>query len=276
MPTTYDYVKGQTDANAAPTWGGTAPGSWTNGDSGRMQEGGPVTLTNVTALAGKTLDAFTVTPGCAVSLGSEAGAFALNVNTTPGTSALDYNGKGPTTCYIKGGTSKEISVIVWRPLTAILLRLTDAVNSILRVLTGSVYIGDDVTVDQVECYGSTVTEIASHASDVVGNCKMFDRSTLLIKRRLAGTITVPAGCKLIYDVPTTTATSQTITLAGGTLEVRNGSVVVFGGSGTLDLSRLEKAGYTVTLTECEGLTVKEGPTAVTISSTVIGKGARYE
>jgi hypothetical protein len=271
---TYDYIKGQTDLTLAGTWG-TAVASWSNGDSARMQEGGPVTLTNVTAMAGKTLDAFTVTPGCSVQLGSESGYMSLNVNSTPGTSAFDYNGRAAGPCYIRGGTAKEISVIVWRPVSNILGRFIDIVNATLRVLSGSCYIGDDATVAAIETYGSSVTEIATHASDTIADCKMFDRSTLTMKRRLAGAITVPPGCTLNYDVDTTTTTSQSVTLAGGTLVVRKGSMVVVGGSGILDLRNLERAGYTITLTGCEGLTILRGPTSVTITETKVGKGATY-
>ena len=174
--------------------------------------------------------------------------------------------------YAKGGSTAVWNKVIWQPDngTAVLYAQNVTINT-LEVYAGLVKCPASVIVDVVKASQGGQVLIAEHASDTVGNVTVRSGSTVEVRRRIAGTVTIEQGGTLIYDVDTTTA-SGTITINGGTLIHIKGRLVVVGSSGVYDYSRSQKA-YAVAITETPSLVERFGAVAHTFTRTVEGTGS---
>ena len=272
---TYRRLKGQTDAANASTWSpATAPSAWhATNDSMQMDEGANSPLaTNVdTAWAGKSLVNVTITSGCKDDIGSAANPLAVTVSGT----VRDYGGGNAR--YFSG-TWVNFEFAPANPNCVCYLS-SWTLTGTLYVLAGTMILRGSVIlagVDRIVVSGNAAMEIPEHGSDTIPcPVQLTGNAVLSVKRLVTGDILVGDRARLRYDVKSTTDTG-TITLAGGTMELINGSCSVDGQSGVFDWSGLEQAGgYTVDLTEHPALTEKTGAIQPgTFTRTVKGSGSR--
>lgn len=259
-----EYKKGSTDASAtASYYGGALP---VDADTLRFSEGaGLFNVQTTTAIAGVTLAAMAVSDGCAVQIGDADNPLRVDITD------LQIFGRGPA-YYLQGGTDAGVlTTCLFDPANgSAKLNLYSLANTTLRVFGGIVTAPSSVSVNVVEVDGPGVVILQEHASDTLeGTSRVCNGGVLICRRRIAGTITVGEGGTLEYDVDTTTTTSQSIQLLGGKLIVKKGSVIVNECKGEYDLTKLEKTGYTHTITERKGVTERVGGLEPTYSRTTI-------
>jgi hypothetical protein len=137
-----------------------------------------------------------------------------------------------------------------------------------------VVVPGDVTLAGIDILGPATVVAQEHASDTIGAVNIANGGRLIARRRLAGTCTIGEGGAMEYDVDTTNTTGQSVVLMGGEVMLRKGSLVVTGRKGTLDYSRLEKTGYTLTIEDHPGLTERQGGILPTFSRTTPTKPSR--
>jgi hypothetical protein len=267
-----EYVKGATDANAGASYStGAKPVS---GDELNFSAGSGVFNVNTsTALVAVDLLKLSVREGCSVQIGDESNPLAVDINQTS-TGIFEYYGGG-TAVYLKGGNGGVIYEIKWAPANgAARLNLLTCANTILRAYSGIVVVPGDVTLAGIDILGPATVVAQEHASDTIGTVNIANGGRLIARRRLAGTCTIGEGGAMEYDVDTTNTTGQSVVLMGGEVMLRKGSLVVTGRKGTLDYSRLEKTGYTLTIEDHPGLTERQGGILPTFSRTTPTKPSR--
>lgn len=273
-------LKGSTDAgNAASYSPALAPSGWSAGDTLTCAEGAntnfSVGMTAMAAIGGGGLASLTITTACADNFGAQADPLSVDVSGT-----LENNGAGDYG-YFAAGSGGTIDTIIFNPANPnYRMYLQSAANNTLRIMAGTFTVGGSVTLGDIEVVGPATLVVPEHASDTIGNIRVAAGGRARVRRRIAGGANIDAGGELEYDVDTATA-SANINMNGGLLRHKKGSVVISGYSGTYDWSQLEKtgvggSGYTLTITEYEGLTEKTGPIRPggTVTRTVRGKGSR--
>lgn len=274
MPSNIEYVKGATDLSLTGTYsGGALP---IDGDSLFFSDGGGVVNTNMNALAAIDLARFELRPGFFADIGEAGNPMEIDVDRT--STGIAVLGSRSSKCFFKGGSGSGI----WNDLTVQMVNgsaqvwLQSLSLNAMRVYSGVVRCPATVALGTCDVLGPGTVIADAHASDTIGNGTIANGGTLIARRRISGSIVVGLGGTLIYDVDTATTTG-TITLAGGRIELRKGSMTVSGLSGELDYSKLEKAtsiAYTLTITDHEGLIEKSGSVLPTFSRTTPGKGSR--
>ena len=273
MPTTYTYIKGQTDLSQAGTFAnGTPP----NGDNAAVlvfDTGGQIDQwQNTGALTGVRFDKVLAGPGFASDLGQANGYVQFDCDHGAG-SLLDWRGQG--NLFLQGGsTNATFTKIVWRPIKPATLYVVSATCSAIEVYNGSILIPSTVATGTLVLHRFGRADVQEHASATITGGSMNGQTNLRTQRIISGAFTVGPGCTLVYDVDSTTL-SGLITLEGGTLIVTKGSVQVNGKQGVLDYSGLQKTGYTLTITDNDDLLEKQGPVPwTTINRTTLGNGSQ--
>lgn len=258
------YKKGSTDVSATSSYyGGALP---VDSDNFYMSEGTGIFSTQAsTAIAGVTLASMQVSDGCSVQVGDESNPLRVDITD------LRIYGRGPA-FYFQGGTDAGvITTALFDPAFATArLNLVSLANTTLRVFAGQVVAPSTVTLNNIEVDGPGQVIAQEHASDTIeGTCTVCNGGTLIARRRIAGNVYIGEGGTVIYDVDTTTTTGQTFHLLGGKLMILKGSAVINQRVGMLDYSRLERTGYTFTITERRGVVEQVGGIEPTYSRTVI-------
>lgn len=270
MATDYEYVKGQTDASQAGFYSPAGPpANGTNGDTLGWSEGAGAVGTLLNSITGANLASMTVRSGCKIDLGDGNNPFYTNVVGT-----FNYGGSGKA-WYIAGGSATGvIASLYWEPANGQTAGYFSGVtfSGTVYVYGGYVELNSTCALVDIEVGKGGQALVKEHASDTINDVTVKSGSTLEVRRRIAGTVTIEAGGTLIYDVPTTTA-SGTIKINGGTLVHKKGRLVVNGSSGVYDYSKLEKV-YQVALTETPQLTEIFGPVPPTFTRTTVGQGSR--
>lgn len=267
MPTTYEYVKGATDLSLVGTYSpGVVP---VTGDSLNFSAGSGTITTNMSALTGAVLVNLQTKPGFTAQIGDSGNPMAVDVS---GTATLSG---GSARCYFSGGTGGTWATTIIQPTRSCEFQFVNITMTTMYVFGGTVRITGTAIVDAITVIGGASITIEEHGSDTIGNVQLQNGARMLARRRIAGTVNVGAGCTLEYDVDTTTTTGVITMNSDSSVIIRKGSATVTGVGGTLDYSMLEKNGYTLTVTETEGLTEKAGGVPfTTYTRTQIGKGSK--
>lgn len=276
---TYTHNDGQTDLSVAATYSPAAvPTAGTNGDTLTfVRAGAGFALTNLAALAGRDFLSVVIGPGWRGNFGDGVSSVEFDAyNSGTGNGMIDYQGAGDVASFKLGTVVGRAGKIVFRPSAPTRGSVSGPAGAqvdALYVSGGTFRVLDSVAVGTVDIVGSAQVVIETHASDTVGNVTITGSSTLTIRRRLSGTLVVPPGCTVYYNVKSSTTTGK-ITLVGGKLVWINGAITVDGYSGELDRSGLESS-YALTITDFPGLTERVGPVVPTETRTTpMGVGSK--
>jgi hypothetical protein len=272
-----EYVKGQTSFAATTTYsGGALP---IDADSFFMSEGGGVVDQNPDALDDVDFTRVEMRGAFSADVGSPGSPFEFDCN--QGGAGIVVLASRSANLYLAGGDGG-----VWYDVTmdmqlgtARVFISAVSITGVFKALRGVARFSSTAALDAADLSGPCTVICDAHGSDTIGNVRVSNGATLIVRRRIAGTVLLGEGGTVVYDVDTGTATGL-ITMAGGRLDHRKGSLAIYGMKGEYDYRQLERAAttagaaYTVTLEEFEGLVEMRGIVSPSFTRTLRGKGSR--
>jgi hypothetical protein len=269
-----EYIKGQTNFAATATYsGGALP---VDADSLYFSEGGGVVDQNPDALDDVDFTRVEMRGAFSADVGSSGSPFEFDANQT--STGVVVLASRSANLYLAGGDGG-----IWYDVTmdmqlgsARVFISAVSISGVFKGYRGVARFSSTASLDAMELSGPCTAIADSHGSDTIGNISVSNGATLIVRRRIAGTVLLGEGGTVIYDVDTATTTGL-ITMAGGVLDHRKGSLTMKGLKGSYDYRQLERAtttAYAVILEEFEGLTEMRGIVAPTFTRTVRGKGSR--